>query len=95
MPTPVDHGHNKHTLYMRDSPLGVECTRCQRRALAFADEFETFKGNMTALKSLRFRCSGCGSRTWEGWVFHSAEEAKLWHERRLVVSPVGGGGPTF
>jgi hypothetical protein len=88
MPTPVDHGHTKHTLYMRDSPLGVECTRCRRRALAFAGAFGAFKGDMTMLKSLRLRCSECGSRTWEGWVFHSAEEAELWRAGLGMAEPV-------
>lgn len=94
-PTPVTPRHNKHSIYMYSHPLGVECTACGRRALAFAGRTEDFKGNMTELRRLRFKCTACGSRAWTGWLFVSAEEVEAWHAGTLVVSTIDGSGPTF
>lgn len=69
MPSPIDSGHNFHTLYMRGLPLGVECRGCGRRALTLADQVEEGQGNMKLLQDLRFICSACGSREWSGWLF--------------------------
>jgi hypothetical protein len=60
MPTPVTSRHNKHTIYMYSHPLGVECTG--HRALAFAGQVDDFRGDMTELGRLRFKCTACGSR---------------------------------
>jgi len=93
MPTPVTGKHNLHSLYGYSRPLGVECTACGHRALAFGGRLDDFKGNMRELRTLRFTCSACGSRAWRGWLF-VGNEAEAWLEG-LTVSPVGGGGPTF
>jgi hypothetical protein len=94
MPTPIDHDHKLHSLYMHEQPLGVECTACGRRATAFAGQSESFKGDMTVLRSLRFKCTACGGRTWTGWLF-AAGEAEAWIEGQLVVSKVDGSRPRF
>ena len=94
MPTPVESSNNLHTVYMYGQPLGVECNGCGRRALAFADRVNGFKGNMRELRTLRFLCSKCGSREWAGWLFVNAMERDAWLEG-LVVSPVDGSLPTF
>ena len=95
MPTLVTGVQNLHTLYMHGQPLGVECTACGHRAIAYEGKAEDLKGNMRELRRHKFVCSKCGSRAWRGWLFFSDEETKEWREGRLTVSPADGGRPSF
>jgi hypothetical protein len=95
MPTPLKSSYNLHTVYIYSQPLGVECSSCGRRGLAFANrDLNGFKGDMRELRTLRFKCSACGSGDWRGWLFVDATERDAWLEG-LVVSPVDGSRPTF
>lgn len=69
MPTPMKSSHNLHSVWGSGQPLGVGCKGCGRRALAFADRIDDFRGNMRELRTLRFKCSACGSVHWDGWLF--------------------------
>jgi hypothetical protein len=78
MPRSID-GHrgprpNLHTVYGYGQPLGVECRACGHRALAFADQVEELRANMTELHTLRFVCQACGSRDWAGWLLVNAND---------------------
>jgi hypothetical protein len=95
MPALVTGVNNLHTVYVHGQPLGVECTGCGHRALAYEGEVEDLKGNMRELRRLGFVCSKCGSRAWRGWLFLNAEETAAFREGRLTVSPMDGGRPTF
>jgi hypothetical protein len=68
MPTPVTTSNNLHTVAMYGQPLGVECRGCGRRALAFAGKVDALRGSMRELRTLRFVCSSCRSRDWQGWL---------------------------
>jgi hypothetical protein len=40
-----------------------------------------WKGNMTLLHSLRLKCSACGGRDVELWLFVKGDQAEAWAER--------------
>ena len=92
MPTPIDgqrgRPYNLHSIWSYGQPLGVECRGCGHRALAFADRVETFKGDMTELRTLRFKCQACGSRDWAGWLLGNPAD-------RDAFIGAAGGPPAF
>jgi hypothetical protein len=80
MPTPVDTRSNLHTAAAYGKPLGVRCRACTRRGLVPLDRIGAHLGNMTGLQSLPFKCSACGSREVELWLFVNPAEAADWVE---------------
>lgn len=96
MPVLATTSKNLHTIYMHGMlPLGVECTACGRKVLFEAKKLGACKGNMKELRRLRFVCSLCGSRDWQGWLFFSALDAASFLQGQEMRSPVGGSRPTF
>ncbi len=83
----ADRTDNKVSLYNSGQPLGVECVGCGRRALTFADPkaFARLQGDMTRLQALKFKCTKCGSREVQLWMFYSDE-----HREKFMERPVGG-----
>jgi hypothetical protein len=80
MPTPVDSRSNLHTASVYGQPLGVRCKACTRRGLVPLDKIGAHQGNMAELQSLPFKCSACGSREVELWLFVNRAEADDWAE---------------
>jgi hypothetical protein len=78
MPTPVDGRANLHTATCYGQPLGVRCRSCERRALVPLDGIGAHTGNMRPLDDLPLKCSGCGRRDVELWLFIRKDEAEAW-----------------
>jgi hypothetical protein len=78
MATPVDRRANLHTAISVRAPLGVRCKACTRRGLVPLDKIGAYLGNMTELQPLPFKCSACGSREVELWLFVNRAEADDW-----------------
>ena len=78
MPTPVASDHNLHSADSYGQPLGVRCRSCERRVLVPLDRIGAHKGDMTLLQSLALKCSGCGDREVELWLFVKRDEAETW-----------------
>ncbi len=55
---------NLHTLYHSSHPLGVICTKagCGHRSTISAAHLGASDESMRELRSLKFRCTRCGSR---------------------------------
>lgn len=85
-----DWNDNKISLHNTGQPLGVECLDCAHRGLAFTDpaDFASLKGDMTLLSALRFKCTKCGSRKVQLWMFNKEADRRAFMERPL-------GGPEF
>ncbi len=86
----VDSRDNKICLHNSGQPLGVECQGCGRRALAFNDaaSFADLRGDMTRLATLHFRCTSCGGRDVQLWIFLDLADREKFVERPF-------GGPEF
>lgn len=78
MPTPVDSRANLHTAACYGQPLGVRCRSCERRALVPLDVIGAKSGDMRELETLPLKCSGCGGRDVELWLFVKRGEANYW-----------------
>jgi hypothetical protein len=78
MPTPVDGRANLHTADCYGQPLGVQCRACARRVLVPLDKIGAHTGNMTLLESLPLKCSACGGREVELWLFVTRDDAEAW-----------------
>ena len=75
MPTPVTGRCNLHTADCYGQPLGVRCRSCERRALVPLDRIGAKSGDMRELEALPLKCSGCGARDVELWMFVKGGEA--------------------
>jgi hypothetical protein len=51
---------------------------CEHRALVPLDRIGSQNGSMTLLQSLPLKCSACGAREVELWLFVRSEEAEAW-----------------
>jgi hypothetical protein len=78
MPTPVTSSCNLHTADCYGHPLGVRCRSCDRRVLVPLDRIGAQKGSMTLLQSLPLKCTDCGGREVELWLFAKRDEAETW-----------------
>ncbi len=67
--------NNLHTLSWYASILLLRCRSCGRRSALGGDALPIYRGNMTPLYSLRFRCS-CGATDPEKWIAQSEQEAE-------------------
>ncbi len=84
MPTPVTSGCNLHTADCYGHPLGVCCRACERRALVPLDRIGAKSGNTTPLHTLPLKCSTCGGREVELWLFVKRSEAEAWADAAVV-----------
>jgi hypothetical protein len=50
---------------------------------------------MTKRRTLRFRRTACGSRTWKGSLFVDAGESEAWRDGTLAVTPVEARSPPY
>lgn len=78
MPTSVTGSSNLHTAECYGQPLGVQCRSCERRVLVPLDRIGADSGNMTLLQSLPLKCTACGGREVELWLFVKRDEADAW-----------------
>ena len=58
----------------------MRCKSCTRRGLVPLDKIEARGSDMTPLHTLPLKCSACGSREVELWLFVNRAEADDWVE---------------
>ena len=87
MPTLVTGSSNLHTADCYGQPLGMRCRACERRALVPLDKIGAQKGSMTLLQALPLKCSGCGGREVELWLFVKRDKAEAWATTSDRVHP--------
>ena len=75
-----------HSLAHSGYPLGVECT-CGRRSLLSAAQVGARDGNMTEIRNLRLKCTGCDSRSdWTGAIFSAQKQFDDFEARPIGVT---------
>ena len=67
-------GDNLHSVHSTRQPLGIECMQCQRRAALDHDKIDAYSGNMKSVRTLRFKCTVCGSVANRLYLFHNRGE---------------------
>jgi hypothetical protein len=80
MPTPITVCCNLDTADCYGHPLSMRCQACERRVLVPLDRIGAQKGSMTLLQSLPLKCTACGGREVELWLFVKRAEAEAWAE---------------
>lgn len=73
-------GANFHTVYMFAGILLVECKGCGRRQSLDKTQAPIRQGNMTELRSVKFRCNNQSCRSLDARLYipHSQDEATMW-----------------
>jgi hypothetical protein len=64
---------NLHSLYNSGQPLCVLCLDCWHRSAVPPEKVGASRGDMNEIRSLKLKCSKCGSKNFEAYVVHSAE----------------------
>jgi hypothetical protein len=78
MPTPVTGRCNLHSAATYGHQLGVRCRSCERRVLVPLDKLQACGSDMTPLHTLPLKCTACGGREVELWLFVKRDEAEAW-----------------
>jgi len=58
--------------------LGVECLACQRRSHLTPEAVGASRGDMTEVRTLRLKCTGCGGQKVRLFVLLTPGQIGLW-----------------
>lgn len=73
-------GKNFHSVYMAIEVLLVECRACGKRSALDRAQAPIWQGNMTELRSVKFRCTNrsCGGAEVRLYIPHTEDEKTMW-----------------
>ncbi|MDP2376423.1 hypothetical protein [Reyranella sp.] len=77
--------HNLHSADGRGQPLGVICLGCGKRGLLPLKRIGAHSGNMKPLHDLPLRCSRCGSRGVQLFMFFNPVQAKAFDQGKSAT----------
>lgn len=72
--------HNLHSADSHRQPLGVICLGCGKRGLLSLKRIGAHSGNMKQLHDLSLRCSRCGSRGVQLFLFFNLMQAEAFEQ---------------
>lgn len=78
-------GHNLHSADSHGQPLGVICIGCGKRGLLSLKRIGAYPGNMTKLHELAFKCSRCGSRGVQLFLFFKLAQAAAFEQGKTAA----------
>lgn len=77
--------HNLHSADSHGQPLGVICLGCGRRGLLPLRRIGAHAGNMKSLHDLPLKCSRCGSRGVQLFLFFNPVQAEAFDQGKSAA----------
>ncbi len=81
--------HNLHSAASHGQPLGAICLGCGKRGLLSLKRIGAHSGNIKNLHDLSLRCSRCGSRGVQLFLFFSATQAEAFEQGKSAMEVHG------